>query len=184
MVMVFDNQDESAKQSFTITVSNTNDPPSFTSSPVESAQVGVEYSYDTDATDVDPTDDNLTYSLLISPDGMEIDPITGVITWTPTADQVGDTGVVVQVSDGNDGTNKQTFSINIEPPEPVIEGDIIKKKGGEEMAVYGMVGFIIILVIIFVSLLSFLFRGGKKPPKQKAIVNQMVVRQKLRNNGI
>jgi hypothetical protein len=46
---------------------------------VQMVNIGETYTYDVDATDVDG--DTLTYSLTDNPNGMVIDPTTGVITW-------------------------------------------------------------------------------------------------------
>jgi hypothetical protein len=81
--------------------------PVITSTPILAGTQGVAYSYDVNATDVNG--DTLTYSLVDTlvaglpvpaPFGMTIDPATGVISWTPTA-QVGPNPVTVQVSDGS-----------------------------------------------------------------------------------
>ena len=44
---------------------------------------------------------------------MTIDSTTGVITWTPTEDQVGENEVVVEVSDGNRSAT-QSFTITVD----------------------------------------------------------------------
>jgi hypothetical protein len=46
----------------------------------------ITYRYDADA--VDPDFDPVSYSLLDGPDGMQIDPATGMVTWAPTVDQL------------------------------------------------------------------------------------------------
>lgn len=85
----------------------TNAAPVITSTPILAGTQGVAYSYDVDATDANG--DTLTYSLVDTrvagppvpaPFGMTINPATGVISWTPTA-QVGPNPVTVQVSDGS-----------------------------------------------------------------------------------
>ena len=75
-----------------------NKPPVITSIPNTTAKVGVEYSYNVFA--ADPNSDNLTYSLLAYPNGMTINSLTGLITWTPTENQVREYEVEVEVSDG------------------------------------------------------------------------------------
>ena len=73
-----------------------NQSPIITSTPSTLAEVGELYTYDVEATD--PDGDTLTYSLDVKPSGMTINPTTGLISWTPTAE--GDYDVVVKVSDG------------------------------------------------------------------------------------
>ena len=88
-----------------------NSSPVIESDPVTTAKEGAVYTYDVEATD--PNEDTLTYSLTISPTGMTINSTTGVITWTPTEDQVGENEVVVKVSDGSKSTT-QSFTVTVE----------------------------------------------------------------------
>jgi hypothetical protein len=69
-------------QSFNVTVTNLNDEPVITSTPITEAVEDESYTYDVDATDVD-TGDVLTYSLDQAPPGMNIDSLSGVISWEP-----------------------------------------------------------------------------------------------------
>jgi hypothetical protein len=55
------------------------------------------YTYDVDA--VDPDDPFLTYVLLENPEGMFIDPTTGIIYWQFGQDDTGNTQVVVRAED-------------------------------------------------------------------------------------
>ncbi|MFC1713066.1 putative Ig domain-containing protein [Candidatus Poribacteria bacterium] len=99
-------------QSFTIDVAEAiNNAPVITSTP---RTVGMEdflYQYQMEATDADS--DPLTFSLITSPEGMTIDADTGLVQWTSTSAQNGDNDVTVQVSDGRDGVDTQSFTINI-----------------------------------------------------------------------
>ena len=63
IVTVSDGNGGSDTQSFTVVVSNVNDPPEITSTPVTLATVDTLYSYDVDATDPD-IHDVLTYRLI------------------------------------------------------------------------------------------------------------------------
>lgn len=99
-----------------------NDPPEIISSAITSGKVGVEYTYDVDATD--PEGDTLAYSLTEKPLGMTIVPITGIISWTPT--DAGVFGVIVKVSDPDGLFDTQSFNITVakadeEEPEPEPE---------------------------------------------------------------
>jgi len=88
-----------------------NSSPVIESDPVTTAKEGAVYTYDVEATD--PNEDTLTYSLTVSPTGMTINSTTGVITWTPTEDQVGENEVVVEVSDGSKSAT-QSFTITVD----------------------------------------------------------------------
>ena len=73
------------------------------------------YVYDADAHD--PDSDPLTYSFIAAPTNMTINPLTGVIRWGPTAEQIGTHDVAVQVRDGRGGTNVQSYRICVLPAE-------------------------------------------------------------------
>ena len=106
-------------------IDSINDPPEITSTEITVATEDDPYTYDVDATD--PDGDILTYLLTTSPSGMSIDAPTGLITWTPTNDDVGDHSVVVTVNDGNGGDDTQSFTIAVanvnDPPEITSTAD-------------------------------------------------------------
>lgn len=77
--------------------------------PVSTVAGGGTFTFDIDASDAD--DDDRRYSLVDAPEGMVIDPQTGVISWTPDASQAGRHEVVVQVSDGNGGVDTVDFVV-------------------------------------------------------------------------
>ena len=89
-----------------------NSSPVIESDPITTAKEGAVYTYDVEATD--PNGDTLTYSLTVSPTGMTINSTTGVISWTPTEDQIGEENqVVVEVSDGSRSAT-QSFTITVD----------------------------------------------------------------------
>jgi RHS repeat-associated protein len=99
-----------ARFGFTTTLlAPANHPPAFTSTPVKQATVGTPYSYQATATD--PDGDALTYQLLVGPLGMTVGAQSGLVQWTPTADEAGTQDVTLQVSDGRGGTDVQSFTI-------------------------------------------------------------------------
>lgn len=59
--------------------------------------------------------DVFTFSLLDAPDGMTIDPVTGLIQWTPDVGQQGSQTVLVEVRDQLGGITRQTFTIEVAP---------------------------------------------------------------------
>ncbi len=115
-------------QPFTITV--TNDPPIFSSSPALSVLQGDLYSYTAVAVDVDPLA-VLTYSATSIPDWLIFDPVTQILTGTPGNDDVGDHGVTIRVNDGHEDVDQSfTITVNNDPPTftstpdlSVLEGD-------------------------------------------------------------
>src|SRR5207247_2488585 len=60
--------------------------------------------------------------LPVKPAGMAVDPVTGIVVWTPTADQVGPADVILRVQDGNGGVALQPFQllVSLTNAAPVI----------------------------------------------------------------
>jgi|GEM_PF-4779577 len=120
---VTDNHGASVNQTATITVSNTNDAPVIISLPVTTAIEHSLYKYQVNATDAD--NDPITYSLVIKKGDMNIDPVTGLMTWIPEESAVGNNNVAVMASDNHGGSFTQTFTITVanvnDPPTvPVL----------------------------------------------------------------
>jgi aspartate 1-decarboxylase len=99
-------------QSFIITVANTNDAPTFTTTAITAATEDSAYSYTAAASDVDPVPDTLTLSAPVLPGWLTFTPATGVLSGTPTNDEVGDHNVTLRVNDGSASVN-QTFVISV-----------------------------------------------------------------------
>ena len=95
------------------TGSTTQSAPVITSTPFPVAKVGDEYDYQVSAVDADG--DTLNFSLLNAPAGMTIDAATGLIRWTPTAEQQSINDVLVQADDGNGGVDVQSFDVLVRP---------------------------------------------------------------------
>ncbi|CAA0121101.1 tRNA(Glu)-specific nuclease WapA [Halioglobus japonicus] len=111
-VRVTDSAGFYSEQLFELTVVQvrSNTAPEFTSTPPDSAFVGGSYLYTPSATDADG--DSLSYSLVSVPAGMQMFD-TENITWRPTADQVAQHTVVIEVADGNGGVTLQEYTINV-----------------------------------------------------------------------
>ena len=74
--------------------------------------------------------DNVRLSAAVSAaiSGMAIDAGTGLITWTPSIDQLGPQSVAVQVSDGRGGVALQAFAVNVlQDPAESPAGDFISQ---------------------------------------------------------
>jgi RHS repeat-associated protein len=126
-VEVTDGQGGSATQTFTIVVAPAppNQPPIITSRPLFAASVGLPYVYDVDATD--PDGDALVFALDVLPAGMTIDSASGLITWTPTADQVGSQLVALHVTDGNGSGAGEIYRVSVQPANrpPIINSTAV-----------------------------------------------------------
>ena len=69
------------------------------------------YAYQVAAQDADG--DPLSYQLTTLPAGMVIDPISGLLSWTPTSTQLGSHAVTIAVSDGRGGQATQSFQVTV-----------------------------------------------------------------------
>ncbi|NNE47781.1 MAG: tandem-95 repeat protein, partial [Rhodothermales bacterium] len=121
----------SDQQSFTVTVSNVNEAPAFTSSPVTVATEDAPYTYAVTASDPDAGTTLVLTAPTLPAWLMFIDNGNGTasLTGTPTNDDVGANAVVLRVSDGS-LTDQQSFLISVantnDPPvftsSPVTTG--------------------------------------------------------------
>ncbi len=112
--------EETASQSFTLTVENTNDAPILTAQIGDSeATEDTEFNLDVSShfSDED-VGDSLTFSATLEngdplPDWLSIDPNSGTLSGTPENEDVGDLSVTVTASDGSESTS-DTFNLSIE----------------------------------------------------------------------
>ena len=90
--------------------------PAITTIPVVEVVAGRPYRYDADATD--PDDDTLVFSLPSGPVDAVMDSVTGVITWNPKVDDVGNHTMVLRVEDGRGGTAEQHYVLSVLDAQP------------------------------------------------------------------
>ena len=102
-----------ATQAFTVVVNAQNQLPTFNSTPVSTATAGIAYSYDADATD--PEGQAIGFTLPVAPAGMTIAASTGLVSWTPAANQVGAQNVTVRATDASGGVGDQAFVVTVAP---------------------------------------------------------------------
>ncbi|MCB0494691.1 MAG: tandem-95 repeat protein, partial [Cyclobacteriaceae bacterium] len=103
-------------QSFSITVTNTNDAPAFTSAPVTIAFQDIEYIYDITTTDQD-IGDNLTLTATDIPGWLTFTPLAngaGQLKGTPTNSNLGIINITLTVSDNLGITVDQIFQLNVQ----------------------------------------------------------------------
>jgi RNA polymerase sigma factor (sigma-70 family) len=62
--------------------------------------------------------DALTYHLHAGPTGMAVNATTGLVTWTPAANQVGSQHIAIAVSDGRGAATLQSFDLLVVPTAP------------------------------------------------------------------
>jgi RHS repeat-associated protein len=129
-VQVTDPDGATATQEYKLKVSKSGGPPSIRSVPPTEAAIGIGYLYSIVARDAEG--DPLTFRLLAAPVGMTIAENTGVISWTPAAEQLGEQDVVIQVSDGIGGAVTQAFRIRVSagaPNSPPVMNSIAPRFG-------------------------------------------------------
>ena len=103
---------EKSSRAYTLEVleNPNNQAPIISSEPVVNAVFGNPYTYDVEA--VDPDGEAITYSLNNAPDGMVIDN-EGVITWNPTAADLGNYAIDVIATDGRGLSTTQTYNLAV-----------------------------------------------------------------------
>jgi hypothetical protein len=125
-IQVDDGRGGRTTQDYTITVNvgSPNNAPSITSVAPNQAAIGRSYTYEVQATD--PEQDILAYYLTQAPDGVNLDRLTGRLTWTPTQAQLGNQTVKIRVLDGRGGEATQTLNLTVTPDltnqNPQIQG--------------------------------------------------------------
>jgi hypothetical protein len=97
----------------TIAVTAVNDAPTVDAIAAQRIRWGNGLTFAALAHDVDIPADTLTYSLVDAPAGAGVNPSTGVVTWTPTSDQVGDVTFTVRVDDGGDPNLSAETSVTV-----------------------------------------------------------------------
>ncbi|QEL14866.1 fibro-slime domain-containing protein [Limnoglobus roseus] len=91
-----------------------NDPPVFVSVPRVDAVAGRAYAATALARDANG--DPITYAVASGPDGFEVDPATGAVTWTPAAGVRGPVQVELEARDDRGGVARQAFQIDVRDP--------------------------------------------------------------------
>jgi hypothetical protein len=89
----------------------------------------IPFKYTVKASDNDG--DALTFHLDKKPEGMDIDKLSGVISWTPAPGQAGGHAITVRVNDGFDGDAFQPFTLKVDKfvsNAPVITTPANRKK--------------------------------------------------------
>jgi RHS repeat-associated protein len=91
--------------------------PQFVSNPVMQAYEGNPYAYNSEALDPN-VGDVLTYSIDAGPQGMNINPTTGRLAWTPSATQLGMHNVAIRARDIAGLVAQQSFTLEVLPNAP------------------------------------------------------------------
>ncbi len=111
---------------FILEVVNMNDPPTITAGDVTSVRENDHYEVLYTANDIDPTEDDLTWSLVTDAPFLSLDPDTGLLAGDPWFDHSGLYSVEITVDDGRGGSDVRTFqlevmNLNRPPTDPRID---------------------------------------------------------------
>ncbi|GIW92177.1 MAG: hypothetical protein KatS3mg110_0218 [Pirellulaceae bacterium] len=98
---------------FTVVIDRT--PPDFQSTPETLARFAIPYQYNVQTDDEASGD--VHYQLVTAPQGMAIDPLTGIISWTAQPAQRGDHTVVVRATDVAGNSAEQEFTVTVQGDE-------------------------------------------------------------------
>jgi len=118
----------SVTNSFTVVVNEVNTAPVLTVPGTQTINESTLLTVTNSATDADVPANTLTFALLSAPAGVNLDAVTGVLTWTPTADQA-------------PGTNSITLKVtdNGSPPLSATNGFVVVVNQVARLAVGGLV---------------------------------------------
>jgi large repetitive protein len=96
----------------------------FVTTPTLTLEARQTFRYASVAIGIDP--EVISYNLSLAPEGMSIDPATGLIAWRPTIAQVGEHLVVVRATSASGSIALQDFALNITAPNtaPILATDL------------------------------------------------------------
>ncbi|TRX60101.1 tandem-95 repeat protein [Fulvivirga sp. M361] len=135
---VSDNIGANVNQNFDIVVTNTNDPPSFTTSPITAALQGVEYNYAISSSDPDIGDGG-TITAPVLPDWLSFtnnDNGTATLNGTPSNEDFGENPVTLRVTDLNAAFVEQRFVINVDNTNDPPKFESVPVTSGQEDSPY------------------------------------------------
>jgi hypothetical protein len=100
--------------------------------PDQIANVGQDWTYVIAATDPDVPPQTLDFSLIgMPPLGVALDPLSGLLTWSPTPDQIGTNLITVQVTDNGTPGLSALRSFNVVVIEALLLEHITRLPTGE-----------------------------------------------------
>ncbi len=145
-----------------------NNPPTF--DPVDDQVINAGMELVVDINGSDDNGDDLEFSILDGPSGLVIIPTTGIISWTPKLEDIGQYTVKVQVSDGLD-TNNVSFVIDVKEANVIEDEDGDKDESSSIPIVIAVIAVVVILIII-VLIIFLLMRKKKEDQTEEQIPDQ------------
>ena len=139
-LQAMDTMDQITEQNFTVVVND--GPPKIISTPPLTAKVGVPYPYTMTATDLDAPVEYDPWGT--NPAGLTVGITTGVVSWTPTAAQVGPQRVQLQALDTTGLITEQNFTVTVAPAnsKPVAVANVyaVNKQAAFMVPATGVLG--------------------------------------------
>ncbi|GIW98484.1 MAG: hypothetical protein KatS3mg111_1817 [Pirellulaceae bacterium] len=86
----------------------------FVTSPHTSVEARQTFRYAALATSI--TGQPVTYDLSLAPDGMTVDPASGLVAWRPTIDQLGEHTIILRARDASQSVALQDFLVTVSAP--------------------------------------------------------------------
>jgi len=125
---------QQAMQAITIDIAEANNPPEVDPPAPQTVEAGETLVVELNAEDVDQPAQAVTFSLLDGPGGMTVDADTGVLSWTPSAEDAGQTFVAaIEVTDDGQPPAASTIEVTISvegEPVPLL---VVSGPGGEPL---------------------------------------------------
>ena len=117
------------------TVENVNDAPELDTLSDQTTQQDASFRYQLSATDIDLdiSDESLSYELVSGPDWLSLSS-TGLMSGTPTNDEVGERDVTVRVIDSGGLSDQGTFKLTIENVNDAPEFDTLSEQTTQQDA--------------------------------------------------
>ncbi|WP_101757446.1 putative Ig domain-containing protein [Oceanicoccus sp. KOV_DT_Chl] len=112
---ISDAQGSSTVYEFAIFVIEDEFSPVITSDAITSTKTEEGYSYQLTVTD--PQGDTINYQLVTAPDSMTIDDV-GLVSWSPTVENIGVHSVEIEVSDSDGNSDQQFYQLVVTAPGP------------------------------------------------------------------
>jgi len=146
---------------FVLRVENVNDPPVLMTPGHIAIRPGDNMEAYLSATDPDPVSrTNLKFALVSGPEDMNVDPLTGKVTWRPGKDDVGTRTISVMVSDG-EAVTAGSFEITVK--EAKGSGTDIASSGDIQPVLWLLLALLVAMIAVLAERLVPRDKGPREP---------------------
>jgi VCBS repeat-containing protein len=113
---------DSAPATVSVSVACVNDGPIAGTIDDTFAVATVPFSLDVSGSFTEPKGEDMTFSAVGLPTSLSIDPVTGIISGTPTVGEIASYSVTVTAADPTDGEGSTSFTLEVVPVEIFTDG--------------------------------------------------------------